>query len=150
MASEPAYPVQRPQCMRFTPRSVVAVAAILLTTMAACTPGTGASPTAALGRLAGIAVAGPTCPVVTDPPQSGCDDRPVAGATLLIVDEAGDEVATATTGDDGRFRVDLPAGTYEVQPQEVDGLMGMAPPVTATVVIGQSVDVTVSYDTGIR
>ncbi len=57
-------------------------------------------------------MAGPTCPVVTDPPQSGCGDRPVAGASLVIVDDAGDEVATATTGDDGRFRLDLPPGTY--------------------------------------
>jgi hypothetical protein len=150
MALEPAHRVQRPERMRFTPRSVVAVAAILSTTMAACTPGTGPSSTAALGRVAGIAVAGPTCPVVTDPPQSGCDDRPVAGAMLVIVDAAGDQVATATTADDGRFRLDLPPGTYERQPQEVDGLLGTAAPVTATVVIGQSVEVTVSYDTGIR
>ena len=100
--------------------------------------------------MAGIAVAGPTCPVVTDPPQSGCDARPVADATLLIIDDEGGQVATVTTGDDGRFRLDLPPGTYTVQPQPVDGLMGTAPPVSVTLVSGQSEQVTVSYDTGIR
>ncbi|HKO32107.1 MAG TPA: carboxypeptidase-like regulatory domain-containing protein, partial [Candidatus Limnocylindria bacterium] len=100
--------------------------------------------------VSGKAVAGPTCPAVTDPPQSGCGDRSVAGAKLVIVDEAGNEVSTATTGDDGRFRLDLPPGTYEVQPQPVDGLMGTAPPVSVTVVMGQLAEVTVSYDTGIR
>ena len=108
------------------------------------------SPTAGMGRLAGVAMAGPTCPVVTDPPRSGCSDRPVAGATLVIVDDAGDEIATATTDEGGRFRLDLPPGTYEVQPQPVDGLMGTAPPMSVTVVIGQSSEVTLGYDTGIR
>ena len=68
----------------------------------------------------------------------------------MIVDDAGDEVATTTTGDDGRFRLDLPPGTYDVQPQPVDGLMGTAPPVSVTVDIDQASEVTLSYDTGIR
>jgi hypothetical protein len=145
---EPARDVLRPSIMGRMCRSAAAFICFLV--LAACAPGAGASPTMLGGSIDGVALAGPTCPVVTDPPQSGCDDRPVVGATLVIVDGAGEEVATATTGDDGRFRLDLPPGTYEVQPQAVHGLMGTAPPVTATVVIGQSVEVTVSYDTGIR
>jgi hypothetical protein len=136
--------------MRLSHPTLVAILALLLAGICACTPGAGASPTVAMGRVAGVAVAGPSCPVVTDPPQSGCGDRPVAGATLVIVDDEGDEVVTATTGDDGRFGVDLPPGTYEVQPQPVDGLMGTAPPVSVMVAIGQPAEVTVSYDTGIR
>lgn len=103
-----------------------------------------------MGRVAGVAVAGPTCPVVTDPPQSGCDDRPVAGAKLVIVDDGGDERGAATTGDDGRFALDLPPGRYQLRPQPVEGLMGTASPVTITVAIGHPAEVTVSYDTGIR
>ena len=141
---------QRPSCMQLTHPSVAAVLAIVVVGIGACTPGAGASPTAGTGSVAGVAVAGPTCPVVTDPPQSGCGDRPVAGATLVVVDQAGDEIATATTGDDGRFHLDLPPGTYEVQPHPVDGLMGTAPPVGVTVSVGQPTEVTVVYDTGIR
>lgn len=95
-------------------------------------------------------MAGPTCPVVTDPPQSGCDDRPVAGATLLVFSNSGHRVATVTADGNGRVALDLPPGNYELRPQPVEGLMGTAPPVTVTVAIGQPAEVTVSYDTGIR
>jgi hypothetical protein len=125
---------------------VVAAAALLLA--AGCLNQHGG----AAGHLQGVAVAGPTCPVVTDPPQSGCEDRPVAGAEIVIVSGAGDEVATVTTGDDGRFAVDLAAGRYEVRPQPVEGLMHKAQPLpmTVTVTIAQPVSVKISYDTGIR
>lgn len=88
--------------------------------------------------------------MVTDPPQSGCEDRPVAGATLLIVDQDGERVASVTTGDDGRFTLDLPPAVYEVRPQPVDGIMGTAPPATVTVASDEPAEVTISYDTGIR
>ena len=55
-----------------------------------------------------------------------------------------------TTGADGRFTVALPPGTYRLQPQPVEGLMGTAPEVIFTVSSGEPADVTVSYDTGIR
>ena len=92
----------------------------------------------------------PSAPVVTEPPQSGCEARPVEGARLIIVSEDGDQVTTATTGADGHFEVDLAPGTYEVQPQPVEGLMHTAEPVSAVVAIGDPVEVTISYDTGIR
>jgi uncharacterized surface anchored protein len=97
-----------------------------------------------------VAVAGPTCPVVTDPPQSGCDARPVHGAELIIVDDTGDQVASLTTGRDGSFSVDLPPGSYQLEPQPVEGLMGTAPEVAFTVTAGVPSNLTVSYDTGIR
>ena len=109
-----------------------------------------ASPSVQVGRLEGVAVAGPICPVVTDPPQSGCEDRPVEGARLVIVDDDGDRVTTATTGADGRFQVDLAPGAYQVRPQPVEGLMHTATPVSVNVTIGDPAEVTISYDTGIR
>lgn len=134
----------RPSCMRLL--SIVACAAVAAT-LAACAPGASDSPGSS---VSGIAVAGPICPVVTDPPQSGCDARPVGGAELIIVDDSGDQAATVSTGPDGRFTVALPPGSYRLQPQPVEGLMGTAPEVTFTVSSGEPADVTVSYDTGIR
>lgn len=113
-------------------------------------PSADASLSAQTGSLNGTAVAGPTCPVVTDPPQAGCEDRHVEGARLVIVDQAGDAVATVVTGPDGRFQVDLAPGTYQVQAQPVEGLMHTAAPVTVHVASGESAEVTISYDTGIR
>lgn len=157
----------RPVGMRHQPCVRLALVGLVLLAIAGCAPGGASpsvptsptvdpsptvepSPSAKAGSLEGIAVAGPTCPVVTDPPQSGCEARPVEGARLAIVDEAGDEVATATTGADGRFQVDLAPGTYEIQPQPVEGLMHTAAPVTVNVPLDEPAEVTISYDTGIR
>ena len=126
------------------------ISAVLIAVVVGCMQPTEGSPIPEMGRISGAAVAGPICPVVTIPPESGCDDRPVVNAMLVIVNDAGDEVATVTSGADGRFGVDLPPGRYELRPQPVDGLMGTAPPVSVIVTTGQPAEVTISYDTGIR
>jgi hypothetical protein len=130
-----------------SPARLVLLAVTAVVVMA-CAPSSGSSPV--VGRISGVVVAGPTCPVVTDPPQSGCDDRPVSGARLVLVNDAGVEVAAVTSGTDGRFEVVLPPGRYELRPGPVDGLMGTAPPMEVTVQIGQPAEVTLGYDTGIR
>jgi hypothetical protein len=132
--------------MRVTRFAVAALVAAVVVAAAGCQAPAGD----ARGHVSGVALAGPTCPVVTDPPQSGCEDRPVADATLLVVSQEGDEVARVTTGDDGRFTLDLPPGVYEVRPQPVDGIMGTAPAVRVTVATDEPAEVTIAYDTGIR
>jgi len=101
--------------------------------------------------LHGIALAGPVCPVVTDPPDPTCDDRPVVGAQIVIRNEAEADVGRVSTGDDGRFSIELPAGRYELVPQPVEGLMGTAAAIEVVVIDGQDPDeIVISYDTGIR
>jgi len=125
---------------------LVPTLSLVLVLLVACGPATG--PTA---TLRGIAVAGPTCPVVTDPPDPGCQDRPIGGARVLVTDASGSEVASAVTDEDGRFSVELPPGTYRLVPQPVTGLMGTAAPVTVRVIHGAAmVPITLAYDTGIR
>lgn len=98
-----------------------------------------------------VAVAGPTCPVVSDPPETNCDDRPVDGAVIIVRDEGGAEVARTTTDAEGMATVELPPGRYLLEPQPVEGLMGTAPPIDVTVIQDAVMDpVTVAYDTGIR
>ena len=41
--------------------------------------------------------------VVTDPPDPSCEDRPVAGADIVVRNASGDEVARARSADDGTF-----------------------------------------------
>ena len=102
--------------------------------------------------LSGTAMAGPTCPVERDPPDPDCADRPVAGAEILVLDASGSEVARVTTGEDGTFSVVLEAGSYQLVPQPVEGLMGGAPaPVAVELEAGKPPDpVNLAYDTGIR
>lgn len=98
--------------------------------------------------ISGTVSAGPTCPVVSaDDPN--CADQPVAGATILILDAGGREVARLMTDDAGRFQVTLPPGPYTIEPQPVRGYLRTAEPVAVEVGDGfASVDL--AYDTGIR
>jgi hypothetical protein len=98
--------------------------------------------------IQGRALGGPTCPVVTanDP---NCADRPIAGATILVLNAAGSEIARVTTDADGRYLVTLPAGPYTVEPQPVAGYMRSAEPTQVTVGNGFAT-VDLAYDTGIR
>jgi hypothetical protein len=99
----------------------------------------------------GVVVAGPTCPVETIPPQSGCEGRLVQGAVLIFTDSAGVEAARATSAADGTFDLALAPGVYRVVPQPVEGLMGTAAESTFSVELGQpKPELTIAYDTGIR
>ena len=117
--------------------------------LAACGP---ADPSRTAGGgttgIAGTAVAGPVCPVER-PGDPACAPRPVAGATILIRDATGADVATIVTDAAGRFQVALPPGVYTVVGQPVEGLMGNPAPLDVEVSEGD-VTIELSYDTGIR
>ena len=99
--------------------------------------------------IAGRATAGPTCPV-EQPGDPACLPRPVAGATIVVTDAAGAEVATTTTLPDGSFGFELPVGDYTIQGRPVEGLMGTPQIIPATVREGSLTKVDLEYDTGIR
>lgn len=101
--------------------------------------------------VTGVALAGPTCPVVREPPDPACDDRPVAGAEIVVLDAGGDEVARARTDDAGAFLLTLPAGDYQLVPQPVEGLLGT--PAALAIVVRDHEEagpLTILYDSGIR
>ncbi len=129
-------------------RWFIAVSALAL---AACdsTGGTGDGADAT-ARLEITALAGPVCPVETDPPSPECAPQPVGSATIVVTDAAGDEVARGTTGPDGVVGFDVAPGELTVVPQPVEGLLGTASTIGATLTAGQTLRVTVDYDTGIR
>ena len=124
------------------------LAAIVLL-IASC--GTAGAPSAPPGTgLSITAAAGPTCPVERIPPDPACAPRPVAGASIVIKDRHGTTVATIVTDASGFASASLPAGTYLVQPQPAEGVMGTAGPQEVTVVDGAMTPVLLAYDTGIR
>lgn len=121
------------------------LAAIVAVVTACTTGGSGAV------EVAGTAVAGPTCPVETASPDPACAARPVVGAEMVIRDATGNVVARASTDGDGDFRLTLPPGSYRVEPQPVEGLMGTADAFDLVVEAGEPIDdLQVAYDTGIR
>jgi hypothetical protein len=124
---------------------------LLILASAACTPGpnhgagsSGRLTTGVIGRV----LAGPTCPVERAG-QSACI-RPVEGATIVALDSARHETGRVTSDSTGAYFLPLPPGTYEIVPQAVAGLLGVAPASTVTVTTGPPVQLDLRYDTGIR
>jgi hypothetical protein len=103
--------------------------------------------------IVGRAVAGPTCPVAQEPPDPACEDRPVEGAAVVIRDPAGTQGAEATTAADGTYLAAVPqGGTYVIEAQPVDGVMGTPGPFEVAVPDGAGAWAVadLGYDTGIR
>jgi len=95
-------------------------------------------------------IAGPVCPVVSDPPDPNCAPRPVANAEAVLRDPSGAEVARGVSDADGQIVFSVPAGAYYVEPAPVEGLMGQAEPAAVSVLPGSSSSLVLGYDTGIR
>jgi hypothetical protein len=100
--------------------------------------------------IAGLALAGPVCPVESIPPDPNCAPRPVGGATVVIRDAGGSEVTQTVTAADGSFFAAVPAGDYTIEPQPVEGLMGTATTIEVSVKDGVATHAQLDYDTGIR
>ncbi len=119
---------------------------LLLLVTASCT-----GPPAEHFEVSGMALAGPVCPVETEPPDPDCAPRPVVGATIEAIDSSGSTAGTAVTDVDGRFVLSLPLGEYTIVPFPVEGLMGTPAPFRIAVTSPVEVDMGVlTYDTGIR
>jgi hypothetical protein len=128
-------------------RLIVGLVAVLLVLTACDT-----SDPAQAGAIIVVAMAGPTCPVETDPPDPNCAPRPVAGAPIVVtlVGRGGSAVAEGETDANGRLTLALPAGNYVVTAGPVEGLIPPADPAVATVLAGVTTEVAIGYDTGIR
>ena len=95
-------------------------------------------------------MAGPTCPVETEPADPACADRPVEGATVTAVSQGGQQW-TAISDETGRFHMEVDAGRLTVRFGEVEGLMGTPVEMTLQVAEGEDVDLgDIGYDTGVR
>lgn len=96
------------------------------------------------------AVAGPTCPVETVPPDPACAPRPVPNVTVAIFDDAGDEQGTLVLDAAGEGSLALRPGSYIVNGQGAAGLMNGPEAQRVEVEDGRVTDVELMYDTGIR
>lgn len=99
----------------------------------------------------GKVLLGPTCPVMRDPPDPQCADKPYA--TTIQVIKAGSPVSSpfATTKSDteGKYEISLPPGAYSLQPSSG----AVFPRCTAkevTIIPATMLEADLSCDTGIR
>ena len=100
------------------------------------------------GRVTGIVVLGPMCPV--ENVASPCPDRPLGGVRVELVDATGDVSASAISGDDGRFAMDAPVGDYLAVADVASEPARTSKPVDVHVDAGRTTFVTVPVDSGIR
>ncbi len=142
--------------------AIVVIAAVLLMQQGAPCPATcetgetcplecGGNDTVGQSGITGTILLGPTCPVMRNPPDPACADRPYK-ATIIVKSEDGlREITRFTSGEDGTFRVELAPGTYLLDPQSPAGsMLPRGEQQTVVVEAGQLTDVQISYDSGIR
>jgi hypothetical protein len=97
------------------------------------------------------AVAGPTCPVETIPPDPACAPRPVPDTLIDITDGTGRQVARQSTDGTGTSFFELPPGVYAVTVADTgEGFFGIPEAQKVEVVAGAVAPVTIAFDTGIR
>jgi hypothetical protein len=102
-----------------------------------------------MGVLYGQAIFWPPAPV--EGPGIPGKPRPAAGVRIMVRDAAGVVVATVTTGQEGRYRLELPPGAYRLE---------MAPggpgrhtkdlPAAITIFPGKETRKDIRVDTGLR
>ncbi len=96
--------------------------------------------------IEGRIVAGPTCPEARG---SQCGDRPYQATVVVKTRTGSKEIMRYRSSEDGRFRVQLPPGTYLLVPLSRSRLPRAG---SQTVVVRQNqfTRVVIRYDTGIR
>jgi hypothetical protein len=98
--------------------------------------------------IAGVVLIGPQCPVVREGEE--CPDAPYA-ARIEVFDAAGGLAAEVASGDDGLFRVSVPAGEYRLVARPLtDTSIPGAVEQTVVVSEGAITGIVVSMDSGIR
>ena len=109
-----------------------------------------ASTTSQVGQsgVYGQVTIGPTCPVMREPPDPQCADRPYQ-ATLKILNQANKIVIDQKINSDGTFKFSLPPGQYTIE----DGSSAVMPtlrPISVIVGPNSYTEVDLSFDSGIR
>jgi Carboxypeptidase regulatory-like domain len=101
------------------------------------------------GVLSGLVTIGPLSPV--GGAKESRPPAPYAGAELVISQTAGNRTETAVTGQNGTYRIALPAGTYRVTLAALpDGQFTKDLPASVAIRQGEETRLNVHVDTGIR
>ncbi|MEW6658732.1 MAG: carboxypeptidase-like regulatory domain-containing protein [Thermodesulfobacteriota bacterium] len=107
------------------------------------------SPVAGMGTLSGRVTLGPLSPV--EGPGSKPARVPASGVKLLVYGPARQEMATVETDKEGRFRIDLPPGSYQVEMGPKKGKEFTKDlPATVTITGGRETRLDIRLDTGMR
>ena len=105
-------------------------------------------PSAGSGTVTGQVTVIPCGPVEPAQPDfAPCKMRPSVGIAMIFTSERG-TVTSTKTGSDGRYTIELPAGTYKVSGQNYTRIIS-GPPIV-TVKAGSRLVADYVFDSGIR
>ena len=82
--------------------------------------------------------------------ESPCPGRPLAGLPVRVVDADGNVRASAVSGDDGAFTIDVAPGSYLLTASIEEDPARSVKPVRVAVRAGEVVHVDALVDSGIR
>jgi hypothetical protein len=106
------------------------------------------------GTLKGTISIGPLCPVVTDPPNPGCQPTAETYKAFPVTVWSSDmkvKIATLAPALDGTYSASLPLGTWIVVLENGPmGVGGSNLPVSIKVTEGSDTQLDIDIDTGIR
>ena len=129
-------------------RGVLLGALLFLTAACGAYQFPGASPSPATGTVSGHVLSVPCSPVE----QAGdvCAGRAVAGLTVIFAGGASGQATTeqATTDNQGRYSIELPAGTWKVSFKTY--MRRLSGPSSVTVTAGATTTADYVFDNGIR
>jgi hypothetical protein len=129
-------------------KRLLVLTVLLSLTLAGCARGSSEGSDEELGTIIGSVLLAPTCPVETA--ESPCPGRPLAGVPVRVVDADGNVRASAVSGDEGAFTIDVAPGSYLLTASIEEDPKGSVKPVRVEVRSGEVVHADVLVDSGIR
>jgi hypothetical protein len=103
------------------------------------------------GTLAGFVAIGPICPVEQEGVPCPVPPEVYAGVDVIVREPDDDLAARVGLDDEGRYRVDLPAGRYRVTLDHELGIdRGFSPTHEVEIRPGRTTELDFDIDTGIR
>lgn len=129
-------------------RVLVVTVLLSLTVLAGCARGSSEGSDERLGTIRGSVLLAPTCPVESI--ASPCPEHPLAGVPVRVVDADGNVRASAVSGDDGAFTIDVAPGSYLLTASIEEDPARSVAPVRVVARAGEVVHADVLVDSGIR
>jgi hypothetical protein len=129
-------------------KRLLVLTVLLSLTLAGCARGSSEGSDEGLGTIGGSVLLAPTCPVETA--ESPCPGRPLAGVPVRVVDADGNVRASAVSGDEGTFTIDVAPGSYLLTASIEEDPARSVAPVRVVARAGEIVHADVLVDSGIR
>lgn len=93
---------------------------------------------------------GPTCPVERDPPEPGCEDKPLATRLVVMSPDLKRRITEFESAENGTFRVGVPPGDYAIRSASQNSTPPSCSTDTIRVAVNNYTEVRIDCDSGIR